>query len=257
MSRIYFHAENGCAEVSGSERAHMAILLTDRTYDLLRTSPDAARALRMTGDQWDRNRFTGMGMSGADITVAGVNFNFMDVVLNTALVHGPDSRRLAARLHGQCEIHCYVEGHNRAWLADLIDEACEDDVFRRELVNDPGTHFIQGWEQVTTLLRSASDGPVVTSYSVTEGWPDLMVVREFGEWNPTLSASPDDEDWWDECWEAFDEEPNRWRIAMDALRKADEVHALEINPDDFRSMRFGSGDSVANIWRVAEQRRVR
>ncbi|GAA4304598.1 hypothetical protein GCM10023178_11830 [Actinomadura luteofluorescens] len=30
--------------------------------------------------------------------------------------------RFLARLHAQCELHGYVEGPNRAWLADVIDQ---------------------------------------------------------------------------------------------------------------------------------------
>jgi len=52
--------------------------------------------------------------------VGDVEIDPFCVALNTAIVSGSDPIVLAARLHGQSEIHTYVEGENRAWLADVI-----------------------------------------------------------------------------------------------------------------------------------------
>ena len=90
------------------------------------------------------------------LTLNGTQYSLLDLQLNSAIAVGGDAMKLAARLHGQCEIHCYVEGPNRAWLASLIEDAFAKHIFRTG----------QGWEETCTMLRKSADSPVVCSFSV-------------------------------------------------------------------------------------------
>jgi hypothetical protein len=145
--------------------------------------------------------------------------------LNTAYFMGSDSVKLAARLHGQCELHTYVEGPNRQWLADIIKEGRSFKFYRDEM----------GWEGVIELLESASDGPVVTSFSVTEQFPN----RYIADWNaPTLTDEDGEEYEDDDAWYNLPEE-ERWQMAMKGLRQ--ERGGLEMKPDNWKEFHFGHG----------------
>jgi hypothetical protein len=41
--------------------------------------------------------------------------------------------RFLARLHGQCEVHGWVAGKNRAWLADIIETGRETAILRDDM----------------------------------------------------------------------------------------------------------------------------
>jgi hypothetical protein len=181
------------------------------------------------------------------------------LILNTACQVGSDAVKLAARLHGQCELHAWVDGPNRAWLADIIQAGLHSGVFRKgiwyqDVPNGPKDKWSdQGWGDVIALLRERDDEPVVTSYSVTDRFPN----RSLTTWNPP----PMPENWKPQFWEAedwaaqsgeeraeyYDEHAQdlwyelpveeQWRLAMDGLR-ADTASGLEMKPDNWQTFRF-------------------
>jgi hypothetical protein len=103
---------------------------------------------------------------------SGKPLRLSSLILNTALVAGSDPVRLLARLTGQCELHTYVEGPHRAWLADIIKEGLGTGVLRRFGPDVENDHV--GWPAVEALLGERDDGPVVVSDSVNpEGFPLL------------------------------------------------------------------------------------
>lgn len=158
--------------------------------------------------------------------------SYFDVALNTAMIAGSDAVRLCARLHSQCEIHAWVNGPNRAWLADLIDAALEVGLFRDGM----------GWSGVSTMLRSSSKEPVVTSYSVTEEFPNRFVAG-------LQSDDESEDDILDAQWRELSDE-QRWDAAIAKL--LEQGQALELKPDDWQSYRFGAGQSVFDIARMIE-----
>lgn len=196
MSRIYFHSPHGEAEVSGAERAHMAILI-DPKHEALWQDDD-----RTFGQK-----------------------------LNEALARDDDAWRFVARIHGQCEIHAYVEGQDRAWLAGIIERGLASGLLRG--IEMTGTREARsGWPAVIALLRERDDDPVVTSYSVCEGFPNLTIVREEGTWQPTIpSFDPEDE------WYALPTE-EQWATALAALRQR-QAHGsrLRLWPEDWARWR--------------------
>lgn len=114
--------------------------------------------------------------------------------LNSTLAMGGDALKLVARLHGQCEIHAFVEGRNRAWLAGLIEQGSRDGIFRRQM----------GWEPLASWLRSSSAEAVVTSYSVCTSFPPFDAEKD--------AALP-------------------WSEAVDRLRA--DGGGLELKPEDW------------------------
>jgi hypothetical protein len=118
--------------------------------------------------------------------VGGNRLGVSNVALNTALVAGSPAIQLAAKLDSWCESHAWVDGPDRAWLADIIDDGLRAGIFRRGFwfpseVRGPKDNWSdQGWGEVLELLRSRDDEPVVTSYSVCESFPNAGVAG----WKP-------------------------------------------------------------------------
>lgn len=158
-----------------------------------------------------RTRLHGEGVT---LNVAGVQLHSRNVGLNTALVAGSDPIRLAAKIDGWCESHAWVDGPDRAWLADLIDQGLKAGVFRRgfwysDVPDGPKDQWsTQGWEEVQALLRSRADEPVVMSYSVDESFPN----RGIAGWEPTIDPS------WRPDW-ADGDGHNEWASLTDAERE--------------------------------------
>lgn len=156
---------------------------------------------------------TGLRARGLDLVVAGVHLRTANLDLNTALVAGSDPVRLAAKLNGWCEQHCWVEGPDRKWLADIIDEGLRTGLYRRgfwyvgEVTNMPAKDHPnrkwsdQGWDDVLALLRESDDGPVVLSYSVTDGFPNSKIAG----WEP-----PPMPDGWEPDWADTEEGHAEW-----------------------------------------------
>ena len=195
MSRIYFHSEHGTAEVSGVERHnagricnHLLILALgadsefDDNHSPLRALLPPGHYALSSGRFLSSFRVACSGFDDMVLSAGGVQSTPFSASLNTALVMGSDPIRLLARLHGQCEIHAYVEGPNREWLAGIISEGLRSGVMRGRC----------HWEDAVTLLRSGDDSPVVTSYSVCESFPNRDVAGWVTPADPE-SGEPDDD----------------------------------------------------------------
>jgi hypothetical protein len=158
--------------------------------------------------------------------------------------------QLAARLHAQCEIHAWVDGPNRAWLADIIDEGVETGIMRPH----PDMDDIEktGWQAVTTLLRRTDSEPVVTSYSVCEQFPNSYASTYLPPWPEGVT----------EEWDALTEKQQReretlsdawydlpggeqWRMGMEWLRV--QRGGLELEPEGFYDFGFGNGFSWLDL----------
>jgi hypothetical protein len=230
MSRIYFHSPSDTVEVWGRERASMNLYISDLFIlalgisDYASTDDPITRIVEPTHYSLRDSRFPhslktalGVASSGTVLVVDGTPVDVFSAQLNTALDVGSDVVKLCARIHGQCEIHAYVEGAHRQWLADIVEEGLQVGIFRPDM----------GWNGVASFLRARSDEPVVTSYSVCDQFPNPHVA----EWKPPVQ---DREENWD-AWYELPEE-TRWKLAMDGLRTES---SLEMNPASLGSIRFG------------------
>lgn len=241
MSRIYFHSIDGeDAAVYGSERAWLACFCNDLMIMALKRSMQEERGepsvwrdvLRDTyvarepvseydfGDPPSRFRSmlsTFLKTPHKVFTVGEITLTPFSLALNTALATGSDQVKFGARIHAQCEIHAYVEGKNRRWLAEII---------RRGL----GLYFLRedaGWEAVVDLLELNADTAIVTSYSVTDSFPNRWVA----EWES--ECEDDGDSWYDLAYE------EQWGLAIGALRKSE--RGLEMTPDNWGEFYFDKG----------------
>lgn len=251
MSRIYFHTQDERAEVSGRERGLIgqicanALLFAlgdlDHSYGreppwILKHIPKECYLHGLKHENCnskDNSISTWLRVAhGADafLILGDKRYHLFDLQLNSAITMGGNAFKLAARLHGQCEIHCYVEGPNRKWLAAMISDALEKSIFRRA----------HGWEEAIALLHKANDSPVVCSYSVCDSFPNRHVAK----WEAP-EGDEDGDSWYDL--------PNkiRWDMAIDGLRSSNQ--GLEMKPEEWESYWLGNGDHLVSGFDFCNQ----
>lgn len=284
MSRVYFHSLSGEAELHGSERAHLGALCDEIAVGLLGLDGFRAKEswqplinpahhmarLTFRPGGWRQTFETSFrtGSTGTPLLVwRSKPITTGTLILNTALAVGNDAVKLAARLHGQCEIHAWVDGKNRAWLADIMQSGLDCGVFRHGFPfrdgpgpDAPEKWSTQGWEEVMALLRSRDDEPVVTSYSVGDTFPNRDVAGwqpppgselrpswiESHEWNE-LSEEEREEyhvDAANELWDELDG-GQQWELAMTGLRNRPGM--LELTPDNWHRFHFRHGLTVLDL----------
>jgi hypothetical protein len=259
MSRVYFHSPTRDAELRGSERAWLRVLVEDLAVGMLDLHrPDRLKQLVSLAapehyiTSHARQYPNGMPLPTAYrlaflsdsplsppvMQYRGHRIDTFCLMLNTALQLGNEQLQLAARLHGQCELHAWVDGPNRAWLADVMQAGLDSGLYRRRIPyrETPGSEPIwsdQGWDDVIALLRERDDAPVVTSFSVTEQFP-----------NPGQQWAKYGDEW-------FDLAPaDQWRIGMHWLRQ--DGRNLELKPglgDRWFDHGLSIVDLVAADWK--------
>lgn len=276
MSSLSFLTRDGEASASGREYLKFGVLLKDLAWQhvardfntdeagrpsLLRDVVDLPDwVTEKTGEAFGKAAQTCLYVDGWKMPVslptrANVAHVF-DVSLNSLVANSSDPVALAVRLYGQAERSAWIDGPDRAWLADLIDQG-------RSTAYPPhaptGTHLdgdplfsctdfansqYGGWAAVVDLLRADNTSPVVLSYSVTSGFPD-----------PILSAWPGDPGarfrrWWDQATalQQFD-------TSARGLRRftTDGCPMLRISPDNLHTTGFGITNAptwlhVAAAW---------
>lgn len=256
MSRVSFHTKTKTAEIGGAERGwwgHLCWRMTSGVLDIadnvddeiarrlwslvpeqhyLKATPPRGRVpahLLLTAIHVGHGRDSAIRYKGHDVDTFGLQ-------LNTALAAGSDAVKLAARLHGSCEIHCWVDGHNREWLASIIERGVSDGVLRK---NFPHSNHV-GYEDVLRLLRHPEHpGPIATSYSVSESFPGVHLIE------PGAT---------DERREQLYEMPTgeRWDLSMAAIRAQRGRVGAELCPETWDGFRFthklSAFDLIASDW---------
>jgi hypothetical protein len=267
MSRVYFHSPSGDAELLGSERAHLSLLAKATAMGRVASRPLRFRSLlpsghyltRLQPDQpeaWASSYETSLRTGSAVIEYRGQPIESFALLLNTALESGDDALVLAARIDGQCEIHGWVDGPNRGWLADKMQAAVDSGVFRQGFwfegrAGGKPVWSVQGWAEVIALLRGRDDEPVVMSYSVCDGFPNPVVAGVA----PAIEDDPDGE--YEGAREAFSElpKPEQWAACMAELRTG--VNGLEFKPDNWGEFRFVHRLSMLDMMADDWEERVR
>lgn len=241
MSRVYFHSPEDEAIVRGSERAYMGICISDwfestlaipRFFEanspIFNFIPKDSYLYRdlasLDPRDWLRFRESfraWLGSSGdRSFVIGNYKVDLFGAQLNTAYLMGSDAVKLMARLHGQCEVHCYVESQNREWLAQIIERGLATAIYRKD----------QGWEDAIALLRNGHNSPVVTSYNVCEQFPNAYIAG--------FEAPIDEEG--EKNWDAwYDLKPEaQWELGMQGIKGKG---GLELKPDNWNDFYFAHG----------------
>ena len=139
MSRIYFHTPTGDAEVSGAERASFGVFCESLAWTFLDYYGDYSKPILslfpphhyIHGDKTSKNSIRVAFQQARDeLYLNGKPINPFALSLNTAYAIGNDAVKLAARIHGQCEIHCWAKGENRKWLAGIVQQGLACGLYR-------------------------------------------------------------------------------------------------------------------------------
>lgn len=236
MSAIYFHTQHGeDVRLSGSERAMMGSLINRIFWGIL--NPDSWHSdipnwkrllapghyLHKTNENMFFNSLkTAVSVDfGESLFVYdGKPIPLFESALNTAMLVGSPAVQLAARLHGQSEIHAYIEGPNRSMIADIMEEGLDAGIFRRKL-----REYDQGWSAVIELLRNNDTEPVVTSYSVCDSFPNYGVANFELPMIKPEGCDEEEEDY--SAWEDLPHE-EKWELGMAGIRS---TQGLEILAD--------------------------
>jgi hypothetical protein len=261
MSRVYWHSPSAEAELWGGERAWLSGLVSDIAIGVLDPFYSADTLSELITAQCDKppargERITWASRFGTSLSVGfsenlltwkGRQLDALSLQLNTALRVGNDAVRLAARIHGQCEIHCWFEGKDRGWIAGIITEGLAGGVFRKGISDQfGGASRDIGWEDVRAMLLDSDEEPVVLSYSVCEQFPDPYVIG----WQPPADDCERPHDDTSEQWYELSSE-ERWRLGMTWLRE--QRGGLQIKPENFSTYTFRHGLSAFDIkapdWR--------
>lgn len=191
MSSIEFATRNDSRYIRGSERAHMSWLvdralrgfLPGNAKDIGRFIEGSSFETALVGliqseRQLDREQqygkradierqlqntlalYVSTGVGEPTITLDGLKLEMWSIALNTVLAIGSPPMQLAAKIHGTCEIHGWIAGKNRDWLAGVIEQGLKAKLFRTEM----------GWEALIEFLRESKRCNVVMSYSVCDSY---------------------------------------------------------------------------------------
>lgn len=287
MSRIYLHSPSGEAELLGAERAHMGILVNDIAEDRVNLRRNLLREplreltrnsylepdKRMIDSDFLRSFALAFRVRGDRnlLTWQGQPIDAFSMALNTAIELGGEEMKLVARLEGQCEIHAYVEGKNRTWLADLIEDGMAAGVLRDGMGWDaPPSHPHGKGPGVMPFLRERDDEPVVLSYSVCDSFPyaaHVVMPLPPEDWRP--------DGWTAEEWADVDDdirsnyrderrietfgdlpEEEQWVRGTAWLREQSHSMMLELRPDDWATFRFGHRLSLLDLEKADWRDRV-
>ena len=149
--------------------------------------------------------------------------------LNTALALGSDAIKLLTRPHGQCEVHCWVDGPDRAWLAGIIREGRRLEILRSGM----------SWEAAADMLESTASGPVVCSHTVCDSFPSFACLPE----DHPIRKIEDDEDREEAFYLLSSDE--MWDATTAGLRS--QHGSLQITPSEWSAFRFGDRKSVFDL----------
>ena len=207
-------------------------------------------------------------------SVNGHKVNACDINLNTALMVGSEQIQLAAKIHGWCEAHCWVDGPDRGWLAQIMRDGLEQGVYRaglwyvsRALENMERAEDAsdrrwveQGWETVIAHLESRDDEPIVMSYSVCDQFPNPDIAGIY----PAFAYEPDysydactkkqyaEIDASEDAWDKLPEE-RQWALALDGLKE--QRPWAQITPQNLGTVSFGPNVTIYDL--LAPDRLVR
>lgn len=252
MSRIYWHGQHFESELLGSERAYMGLLSEDIArqvvgrsfggeHPISRLLPPGVMLPAYRDIEYAVRMFFSGVMDRNELVWGGTKHSVGDLVLNTAIATGSPYLSLLARLHGYCESHAWVAEEDREWLAGVIDGGRAVNIFR------PG----MGWESVAEHLRNGDGGPVVTSYSVCDGFPsnppgwmdEAWPPEQVGKWHydelteeQMQAVGARGDAWYDIS------KDEQWRIAFEAVQ---ENWWLRITPDNLTQPMFSG---TATLW---------
>jgi hypothetical protein len=186
VSRIYFHTRTGTVAVLGNERAYLSRLIDDYglaivdgrflrrasgwlTIDLYGKQPNDY-SLDSDLESTAKLAFGSM-LSSKSLAYQGTTLDPWILTLNTVMRAGSPALQFATRIHAQCEMQGYIEGPDRAVIADIVEAGIAAGIYRRTYPDgrEPG------WAKLVSMLRDDDTEPVVMSSSHGDQFPSPYI----------------------------------------------------------------------------------
>jgi hypothetical protein len=235
MSYILFADSRREVKVSGRERALLGQYANDFPFAFIR--PENLRHLPVdparfgAGEHdlaWSRRFMNAWGYSPSAFQYEGDAIDTLNVGVNTMTAVGGPLLGVVAWIHGQCEVHGYIEGEYRDWLADQLDQGVRAGLLREH----PDAHY-DGWGQVAAMLRGGRTEPVVMSYSVCDTFPE-----------PPSNLDEEQQDAW------YNIDPDeRWIDGLTRLRGG-EGNVGALDPRTLPERRYGDGKTIFDLAHI-------
>lgn len=189
-----------------------------------------------------------------DIIIAGRRLHLDDVNMNTAITAGSDPIRLAAKIHGWCEVHCYIENGDKPWLADLIGTGLDTGLYRPDA----------GWEAIQAMLRDGRSSPVALSYTVGDHFPEVFEHPDAPVWPDGVKRS------WKALTDVQREERRAWEKRFYEMQEADAGMVFDagmdwlrehrpwarLSPETLGTVTFGPAVSVYDLFAPDRDERI-
>jgi hypothetical protein len=223
MSYIGFNTKGReMVKVRGSERAHMQIMFVDIAAAILPRGLGQVHPLLKIipkSQQWRwEPQLQGPGAlewvqiylsshSDNKLEFNGERHNATETVLNTILAMDSNVMSFMAKVWGTCETHGWFPVEDHAYFAKIIRKGRELSILRADA----------GWEAVAEMFEAELSGPVVMTYSVTDGFPNPYVVglndeASIERWYEML----DEDEQWDTAIAGLQSQPHR-KISKETL----------------------------------------
>ena len=278
MSSLTFLTADAEASVSGRGHHKFSGLLTDLAWRSIQRIADPSEVygpspLRLAVDLPDwvakakgtefsrmmRLLVGGAGDEPVNLPGRPAVASVLDVKVNTVVHNYSAPVALSVRLCAQSQVNAWIDGTDRKWLADLIDqgrgtgypaEAADNPYLAQNnlFADEPSVNgSYDGWQGVVEMLR-CGDGIVVLSYSTTGGFPSPVWAGREGQDREELHR------WWERADIAA-----RWEESERGLREhtGRTCPALRIAPETLHCKQFGrlpnagnpTWHGVADAWR--------
>jgi hypothetical protein len=269
MSSLMFLTRDAETAVSGRERArfggvldHLAWRTIERDLDPSEIAGPSVLRAAVDLPTWVTNGHGAEFARMAKLLICGTGADrvnlpgranvatVLEVHLNTILANYSDPVAFASRLYAQAECNAWIDGADRKWAADLIEQgiktsyppeiAAGSEQTASKLFDQDasvnGTYA--GWAGVVEMLR-AGDGIVVIASSITDGFPGQIWAAREGELRDEFRT------WWKQA--SPDE---RWDRSEEGLREDTALNCpvLRIAPDTLHARLFGRDRGINPTW---------
>jgi hypothetical protein len=163
MSRVYFHTQHeGEAELPGYIRRQFGRIISELFVLSLSISlPFEKHPLFLIAPDWVTNDNLARLHFGSKALYGEIDgLDCLDLTINTAILMGNKSVKLAAYIYGYCETHGYFDPEDFDWLRQSIDCGIAAGFYGSQ----------SDWSDVLALINKAT-GPIVMSYSGCDRFP--------------------------------------------------------------------------------------
>lgn len=139
--------------------------------------------------------------------------SLIGLILNTISCVGSNVIRLLARIHGQCELNCFVKIEHMNWFADIVQQGLNSSFLDKDA----------GWLDVFDLISNKSNSPIVLNYGDQYNFIHKLNMHQ----NIIFS--------------------DQWNLSFEQLVENNTQMIIEISPSTIELPRFDNGRDLFQL----------